>query len=129
MSEPAPPKAPEPELEGPPSRWWQVVVVAVALAVGVGVGQFEPEAVAEAVGGSAGVIFYLAVSFWPLRTRAWFWPFMAGVTIAHGLMIVLVPWPPHRAWSKADTLFGVVDFFALWGLGMLLEHLRKRSAA
>jgi hypothetical protein len=129
MSEPAGAKADDAELKGPPSRWWQLAVLACVFAVAGIVAQFKPTAVAEAVGGSAGVILYLAVSFWPLRTRQWFWPYMAGVTIAHGLMVVLTHWPVHRAWGKADTLLGVVDFYALWGLGMLLDHLSVKAAA
>jgi hypothetical protein len=108
-------------------RLWGLAAAGVAVVVGIIVGQFEPVAMAEAAGGSAGIIFFLASIFWDDRTRTWFWIFMGSVTVVHGVALCAIPWPVHHKMNKGDILFGVVDALLMLALGALVNHLARKA--
>jgi hypothetical protein len=109
------------------SRWWVILPVLSGFVVALVVGQWQPAAIAKAVGNSVGVVSLMPVIFWERRKEKWFLPFLLCATVAHVVLLVLVPWQqaPERHFGQKDIFFffGVSDAVVTTVVGFIVLKL------
>lgn len=100
----------------------------VGWAVGIFVGRFEPAAMAIAAGGSTIVVLAAAIILRGARREAWYWMYLAAVSIVHVIGMMLIPWPKHYGPRKLDILFALPDLVVVLMIGFLVAKAVKPPA-